>query len=152
MLSQKVAYALRGLSALHIKGAISPERAVSLREIAEEESLPVKFLEQIMNQLRGLELVGSRKGVRGGYFLLRPAKQLILNDIIRGIEGNPLIQAVHPRKNSLTNEASPDAALTVIAQRIDDAARDILSEISLEDYVELQMLQTQSGKSPMYYI
>lgn len=83
-LSQKCYYAARAVLELAKAG---DGRAVKIGEIAERQSIPVKFLEAILNQLKQGGFVDSRRGAEGGYLLARPATRLTLGDIIRFVEG-----------------------------------------------------------------
>ena len=58
-----------------------------LSDLAEEEAIPKKFLEQILLSLKGLGLVSSKKGKGGGYMLVLPPDQITIATVIRMIEG-----------------------------------------------------------------
>jgi Rrf2 family protein len=82
--SQKGLYALQALMVLarnYRKGALK------IREIAAAESLPEKFLELILLQLKNARLVESVRGAKGGYRLKRPPSRIFLGEIIRTIDG-----------------------------------------------------------------
>lgn len=82
MLSQKSRYALRAL--IHLAGRDTPAPA---SEIARAETIPLKFLEQILSALRAHQLVDSRRGRDGGYRLGRSGDQISFADVIRAIDG-----------------------------------------------------------------
>jgi Rrf2 family protein len=84
MLSQKAKYALRALLALAEQGDDEP---MLISEIAERHSLPKKFLEQILLDLKHHGLVQSRRGRSGGYALLRPAAEISFGQVVRIIDG-----------------------------------------------------------------
>jgi Rrf2 family protein len=85
MLSSKAKYAVRAAMFLagHARGADWAQTA----EIAEQEAIPRKFLELILVQLRDHGLVESRRGVQGGYRLLRDPEKISVADIIRIADG-----------------------------------------------------------------
>jgi Rrf2 family protein len=58
-----------------------------ISQLAEDELIPKKFLEQILLSLKGLGLVASKKGKGGGYMLVQPPEQITLALVIRMIEG-----------------------------------------------------------------
>jgi len=60
---------------------------VSADAIARAQSIPVRFLEQIMLSLKRAHVVQSIKGQRGGYKLARPASEIFLADIVRIFDG-----------------------------------------------------------------
>ena len=83
MLSQKAKYALRALLVLAEEGDDKP---LLIADIAERHSLPKKFLEQILLDLKHHGLVQSRRG-RGGYSLLKPASEISFGQVVRIIDG-----------------------------------------------------------------
>ena len=60
---------------------------MKIAEIAEREQIPIRFLEVILNQLKGGGFVQSRRGAEGGYRLARPADQLTVGEIMRYVDG-----------------------------------------------------------------
>lgn len=84
MLTARARYALRAL--LHLAG-IPPNTPEPIAAIAEAQAIPHKFLENILLDLSRLGLVRSRKGPGGGYLLARPANEIRVLDVIRGIDG-----------------------------------------------------------------
>jgi Rrf2 family protein len=84
MISQKAKYALRALLAL----ARTPEDDIVLiGDIAERESIPKKFLEQILLAMRNQGLVISRRGKNGGYALLKAPEDITFGHVLRVIDG-----------------------------------------------------------------
>ena len=83
-LSKRTQYSLRALYALARCHNEGPRLIVDL---ANEEAIPKKFLEQILLNLKGRGLVDSKKGRGGGYFLAHPPDQITLGSVIRMIEG-----------------------------------------------------------------
>jgi Rrf2 family protein len=60
---------------------------VQIKEIAERQHIPAKFLEQILLTLKNNGLLHSRMGVGGGYYLARPADEISLGHIVRVLDG-----------------------------------------------------------------
>lgn len=83
-ISQKCQYALRAVFEL---AGHYDEEPVKIAEIAENQAIPVRFLEQILTQLRQGGFVESRRGSAGGYLLARPPSALRVGDIVRFVEG-----------------------------------------------------------------
>ena len=69
-------------------GASYGQGPVALAELAEQEGLPLSYLEQIAGQLRRAGLVVSRMGVNGGYALARRPAAISMADIVRSLEGS----------------------------------------------------------------
>ena len=82
--SSKCYYALRAVYALAEHASPEP---MKIAEIAEKEQIPIRFLEVILNQLKGGGFVQSRRGAEGGYRLARAADQLTVGEIMRYIDG-----------------------------------------------------------------
>ena len=84
MISQKAKYALRALVAL---ARAAPDEPVMIGQIAEEQDIPKKFLEQILLDLKHHGIVVSRRGKMGGYLLLRDASEISFGEVLRIIDG-----------------------------------------------------------------
>jgi Rrf2 family protein len=79
-------YALRALVVL---GSAYDQRdaVVRIQTISEQQNIPKRFLEQILNDLRSGGILESRRGVSGGYRLRKSPEQITLAEVIRRIEG-----------------------------------------------------------------
>lgn len=76
-----------GLKALIELAANDSEEVIRIRELAEREQIPLKFLEQILLALKNAGLLQSRRGVNGGYYLARPAEEITLGQVVRTLDG-----------------------------------------------------------------
>src|SRR6266702_2445437 len=83
-LSLKGEYALRALLVL---GLNYDQPVFSISAISQEQNIPKRFLEQILNDLKSAGLVRSKRGVTGGYRLARSPQEITLATVIRHIEG-----------------------------------------------------------------
>ncbi len=84
-LTKRGDYAVRAMLAL----ARAPAgRLLSVRRIAEEMSIPVRFLPQVMGDLTAAGLVAATTGRAGGYRLARPASAVSLLDVVEAAEGD----------------------------------------------------------------
>ena len=133
MLSQKAKYAMRAL--LYLARA-EPDRPVFISEIAEEQSVPKKFLELILLDLKRHGLVHSQRGKKGGYFLAKPPSQIFFGQVIRIIDG-PLAQlpcasrTAYRRCDDCADERTCEIRRVLLEVR-DSTAR-ILDNTSLAD-------------------
>lgn len=84
MISQKAKYAFRALAALARAEADQP---VLTSEIARQQRIPKKFLEQILLELKRQGFVVSRRGKAGGYQLLKPASDISYGEVLRIMDG-----------------------------------------------------------------
>jgi Rrf2 family protein len=83
-ISQKGLCALQAITMLarHYDGG-----AMKVRDIAQEEGLPAKFLELILIELNHVRILDSERGTRGGYKVRRRPADIRLSDIIRLMDG-----------------------------------------------------------------
>jgi Rrf2 family protein len=84
MLSKKTRYAFRALTCLAENYG---NGTMLISDIAIQKSIPLKFLESILNELKKADLLESKKGKGGGYVLKQPPKKITLATIIRVVEG-----------------------------------------------------------------
>jgi len=81
-------YALKALFQLALKYIDEGEGAIlSISDIAELGDMPVKFLEQILLTLKKGSFVKSRRGIKGGFVLARPPREITVGEVVRFIEG-----------------------------------------------------------------
>jgi len=83
-LSVRGEYALRALLVLTMHYG---DNIVKIHTISEEQKIPKKFLEQILNDLKHLGAVESKRGANGGYRLARRPEDISLASIVRHVEG-----------------------------------------------------------------
>jgi Rrf2 family cysteine metabolism transcriptional repressor len=83
-ISSKCYYALRAVYVLAEHTGSSP---LKIAEIAERQKIPLKFLEAILNQLKGGGFVRSWRGAEGGYRLARPADRITVGEVLRFLDG-----------------------------------------------------------------
>ena len=129
-ISQKGLYALQALTVLARQ---YPDGVVKIRDIAQEEDLPEKFLEAILRDLKRARVVNSIRGANGGYQLKRPPDQIFLGEVIRKIDG-PL--APFEDAESLRERVKTDAKhrpLFKVLLDVRNATARILDHTSLVD-------------------
>lgn len=85
MISNKCKYAIRALQ--YIAKHNGEGKAIMSSEIAAQESIPKKFLEAILHQLKNNQLLTSKRGAHGGYKLLKDPDKISLTEVIRIIDG-----------------------------------------------------------------
>jgi Rrf2 family protein len=123
----KVDYALRALSEL----ANAHPDPMKAEAIARAQSIPPKFLENILLELRHAGIVLSQRGAEGGYRLGRPAEEISLAEVIRVVDG-PLANVRGLRPENLEYIGPAESLIKVwIALRAN--MRAVLENISLED-------------------
>jgi Rrf2 family protein len=124
-----VDYAVRAAVELAAAG----EDPVKGDVIAEAQGIPLKFLENILGELKHTGIVGSRRGAHGGYWLNRPAEEVSLGDIVRAVEG-PLasVRGEGPEELEYRGGAAPLQKVW-IALRAN--LRAVMDEVTLADVV-----------------
>ena len=130
-LSKRTQYSLRALYALARNHGRGP---VLIAQMAREEVIPKKFLEQILLSLKSCELVVSKKGKGGGYALARSPHLITLGSVIRMIEGPlaPLPCASETRFRKC--DECPDAetcGTRIVMREVRDAIAEILDRTTL---------------------
>ncbi len=81
MFSQTTEYALRAMACM----ALYPNQLVSANTLAEQTKVPSNYLAKVLQQLAAANYIEGRRGVGGGYKLLRPASQIEMIEIIKSI-------------------------------------------------------------------
>ncbi len=101
----KADYAVRALVELAAAGKGTPVKAARL---AEAQAIPLRFLLNILGELKAAQLVESRRGSEGGYWLARPPAEVTVADVIRAVEG-PLadVRGMPPEQLELHGAAKP---------------------------------------------
>lgn len=123
----KVDYALRAALELAAAG----EGPVKGERIAQAQDIPLKFLENILLELRHHGLVQSQRGAEGGYWLSRPAEEITLAEVIRAVEG-PLANVRGERPESVEYMGAA-AALQEVWIAVRANLRGVLDAVTLAD-------------------
>lgn len=84
MLSKKTQYAFHALTYLAENLDKGP---VLISEISQERQISLKFLENILLELKKAGILGSKKGKGGGYYLIKPPEDVALAKVIRMLDG-----------------------------------------------------------------
>src|ERR1700723_3130946 len=131
-ISQKGLYALQAMMMLarHYQ-----QGAIKIREVAYEESLPEKFLELILLELKNARMVESVRGAKGGYQLRRDPSDIRLSAIMRLIDGPLAPFADTEQLRVLIDRDLPHRALYPVFLDVRDAAAKILEHTSLADLI-----------------
>ncbi|CAN7455356.1 MULTISPECIES: RrF2 family transcriptional regulator [unclassified Rhizobium] len=133
MISQKAKYALRALAAL---ARAEAKRPMLIAEIAEQQKIPKKFLEQILLDLKHRGLVMSKRGKEGGYLLLRPPHEITFGEVLRMIDGPIaplpcLSQTAYRKCDDCLSEA--ECEIRHVFARVADATREVLFKSTIAD-------------------
>jgi Rrf2 family protein len=130
--SQKGLYALQAMMML---ARHYHQGAIRIRDIAYEESLPEKFLELILLELKNARMLESVRGAKGGYQLRRPPAEIHLSEIIRLIDGPLAPFGDAESLRDLIDRDLPHRGLYQVFLQVRDAAAKILESTTLADII-----------------
>ena len=125
--SAKVDYALRACAELAAAG----EGPVKGDRLAQAQEIPLKFLENILLDLKHAGLVQSQRGAEGGYWLSLPPDQISLAEVIRAVEGP--IANVRGRRPELVEYVGPAGSLQQVWVAVRANLRAVLEAVTLAD-------------------
>ena len=149
-LSKKGEYALRSLINLGMAAEVGRE-LVQVSELADNEQLPVKFLEQIMQALKEGGMVLSVRGKFGGYRLAKPANKITIGEVVRLIDG-PLAPIGCVSQSAYTRCTCPDethCGLRMLMLDVRNAIAGILDRYTLADVVEVTLRKLRRDQIPL---
>jgi len=127
--SAKTDYALR--AAVELAAAAGDGTPVKGERLATSQSIPLRFLENILLQMRHAGLIESRRGADGGYKLAKPPEEITLADVIRAIDG-PLAGVSGQRPETLDFKGTSEPLREVwVAVRA--SLRSVLEQVTLAD-------------------
>lgn len=148
-LSKKAEYGLRAL----IYAARFPEgTSFQIKDLAEKNGIPKKFLELILLELKNAGILRSRRGVGGGYLLARRPESIRSSEIIQAVEG-PVGGAGNPKRAAKEGDETPSPAVARLVREASDAAGSVLDRWTLADLSrEEREAQEQKQRTVMYFI
>jgi Rrf2 family protein len=126
--SARADYALRAA----IELAAASDRRVAV-ELAGAQNIPGRFLETILTHLRRSNIVRSRRGPDGGFWLARPASEISLADVIRAIDGPLAGEPCEPPENMTYQGAAEPLGRVWSALRASGPV--VLEAVTLADIV-----------------
>jgi Rrf2 family protein len=134
-ISKRTQYALKAMLALGRRYRQGP---VLIASLALEESIPVKFLESILLDIKGRGLLESRMGRKGGYALNRPPAAITIGSIIRAVEG-PLAPLPCASETDFRPCAEcvyvENCGTRIMMRQVRDAVSNVLDRTTLADVI-----------------
>lgn len=141
-LSNKTEYALLAMLALATR--YQEDEPLQIRQIAAEQNIPNRYLEQLLAELRRGGLIRSERGARGGYRLSYPPERITILAIVNCIEG-----ADWQQEDKTVAGTGESAAILEIWQMARKAANTVLQTHTLQDLLDKR---ESNQRSIMYYI
>ena len=145
--SKRSEYALRTLIDLGIAQELG-FTILQASELARKEKIPVKFLEQILAQLKLAGYVKSTRGKLGGYSLAKPMNRIKFGSVIRLLEG-PLAPIRCVSQTAYERCSCPDeihCGLRMLMLDVRNAISRILDRYTLADIVEITLRKLRRDK------
>jgi len=143
-LSCKTEYAL--LALLELTSHHNDGEPLQIRQIAAQQDIPDRYLEQLLATLRRGGLVRSQRGAKGGYILGREPWEITLLDVICCLEGSDSKAS----KDDTPAKTVESAVVAEIWQEVHARANDVLRSYTLQDLAEKRDARRQLNI--MYYI
>ena len=146
-ISAKGEYAIKAMVdlALHDGPDLQP-----IQDIAARQSIPQRYLEQVLLQLKRSGFLYARRGSSGGYRLSRPPDQITVGSLLRAVEG-PSPPEEAPRRGGRGAAPEDSAGLGELWREIDRAVAEVVDRTSLED-LRRRADERRSAARPMYHI
>lgn len=132
-LSRKGEYALRAMIVLGLEYGAGP---IQIREIAERERIPKKFLEQILLELKRAGLVESTRGVGGGYRLIKRPEDVTVAQVVRIIDGPLAPLSCVSRLAHVKCPEQEGCGLYKVMKDVRDAIAGVLENVTVADICE----------------
>ena len=132
-LSTKGRYALRAIVDL-AEQLETGKKYVSIKEIAQNQDISIKYLESIFISLKKAGIVQSRRGAWGGYYLGKPADRLNALEVVEAVEG-PVLIVECCRKDYGQCDIKPQCKTFKLWDRINQSIIDNLSGSTIADLV-----------------
>lgn len=148
-LSKKTEYALRAL----IYASRFPEGTIfQIKDLAEKNGIPKKFLELILLELKNGGIMRSKRGVGGGYLLARRPETIRSSEIIRVIEGG-VATAEHRKGGGKAGAEESSPAVSRLVQEASTATASVLERWTLADLArEDSEARERRARNVIYHI
>ncbi len=142
------------MRALLVLGMHYSESVVRIQTISDGQNIPKRFLEQILNDLKSIGVVESRRGISGGYRLARHPREITLASVVRHIEGALApVSCVSERfyeKCSCPDEAR--CAIRNVMKEVREAVVKIVERVTVEELCERAQRLKEEPNSALDYI
>ena len=149
-LTKRGEYALRTLIRIGLAQELGRE-VVSVSELAEAERLPLKFVEQILLQLRGAGYIETRRGKLGGYRIAKGLDEITVAEVVRLIDGRlaPIACASETCYERCTCPDEEHCGLRMLMIDVRNSIADILERYTLGDVVEITLRKIRRDGLPL---
>jgi Rrf2 family transcriptional regulator, cysteine metabolism repressor len=146
-ISAKGEYAIRALLDLAVHHG---EGLVPIQEVARRQSIPQRYLEQVLLLLKRAGILESKRGSAGGYQLVRSPAGISVGDVLRAVEGRVTALDVAGRHPSKTSDAAA-SDLAPLWREIASAVGEVIDRTTFGDLAE-QVKARRSPERSIYHI
>jgi Rrf2 family protein len=130
---KKNQYALRAVFELAKHRGKGPTK---ISDIAVAQSIPVRFLEVILNKLKGSGLIDAKRGFYGGYFLTRTPDRITVADIINFMQGPPRQSNCAACVARARCPLGQRCAFSMMWNRVNSAVLKVYTETTIQDLLD----------------
>ena len=132
IVQKKTQYALRAIFELARRKDQGPTK---ISDIARLQAIPSRFLEVILNQLKGSGIVESKRGFYGGYYLVQPPESITVGDVLRYMrstsESANCIACISGKECPFEG----NCVFSSMWERVNHAIFDIFDETTIQDLI-----------------
>jgi Rrf2 family protein len=135
-LSKRGEYGLKAM--LYLASVYSESEIIPIKDISKAEKIPIKYLEQILLNLKNAGLLQSKIGVGGGYYLAKPPSEISLGKIVRLLDGPlaPIRCVSQTAYESCQCLDETTCGLRLVMLDVRNAIANILDETTLQEVLE----------------
>ena len=141
-ISSRVQYAC--LAVLELARRKGSTRPTKIDEIASEQNIPKQFLVHILLQLKREGILGSTRGVGGGYYMLKTPAEITVADVVRAVE--PTLTSPETKSRMRAGDGESNAVLFSLWKDVEKKAVNAIDHITFDD------LMDRISGSPEYVI
>lgn len=152
-IGKRAEYGLRAMINLGIARELEHDR-VSASDLAACDNLPLKFVEQIMGDLRSAGYVDTMRGRFGGYFIAKPMNEIRMGDLVRFLDGPlaPISCASQTGYQPCSCSDEAHCGLRMLMIDVRNAIANILDRYTLDDVVEVTLRKIRRDKAGHFFL
>ncbi|MCP4451089.1 MAG: Rrf2 family transcriptional regulator [Planctomycetes bacterium] len=141
-ISKRCEYALRAIFELGVRNTGIP---VKIQTIAQAQSIPTRFLEAILNELKHAGFVASKRGNDGGYYLVRQIEALKVSEVMEAIQGSI---AVGPETSHHETYCRGDRAFEAFWANVNHTISDVCGSMT---FAQLKQAESKTTEQIQHY-
>jgi len=145
-ISAKGEYAIKAMLDLALR---DPDTLEPIQDIAKRQSIPQRYLEQVLLGLKRTGFLHSRRGSAGGYRLAKPPDQITVGALLRAVEGQAGVGFAGRASRGSAGDAGGD--LIQLWRAVSEAVDAVVDGTTLED-LRRQAAERRASTKPMYHI